>query len=127
MSAQSPALAHTLKEGPRACYGLEPMTEIVWDRVKDKSMKKRLAILFMAALVSVFGVSACAQGAQEKVQEGKQKVEQKAQEAQQKAEQKAQKAQQKAQEGKQRVEQKAQEAQQKVEQKAHEAQHKAGE
>ena len=50
-------------------------------------MKRRFAILFAAALLvalaSVFGVTACGGGAQQKVQEGKQKVEKNAQEAKQ--------------------------------------------
>jgi uncharacterized cupredoxin-like copper-binding protein len=54
---------------------------------ENKSMKRRFAILFAAALLvalaSVFGVTACGGGAQQKVQEGKQKVEKKAQEAKQ--------------------------------------------
>src|SRR3712207_8996896 len=43
---------------------------------ENKSMKRRFAILFAAALLvalaSVFGVTACGGGAQQKVQEGKQ-------------------------------------------------------
>jgi hypothetical protein len=66
-------------------------------------MKRRFAMLFAAALLvalaSVFGVTACGEGAgggaQKKVQEAKQKVEKKVQEGKQKAGKKVQQGKQK--------------------------------
>ena len=74
-------------------------------------MKRRFAILFATALVSVAGATACGgvqeelqKRAQEEVEKGRQKVEQRVQEEQKKVEKKVQ-------EGKQRVEEEVKKAQ----------------
>ena len=78
-------------------------------------MKRRFAILFATALVSVSGATACGgvqeelqKRAQEEVEKGRQKVEQRVQEEQQKVEKKVR---EKVQEGQQRVEEGVKKAQ----------------
>ena len=78
-------------------------------------MKRRCAILFATALVSVSGATACGgvqeelqKRAQEEVEKGRQKVEQRVQEEQQKVEKKVR---EKVQEGQQRVEEGVKKAQ----------------
>jgi hypothetical protein len=79
-------------------------------------MKRRFAILFAAALVSVFGVAACGGGvqedvekrAQEELEKGRQRVEERVQEEQTKV-------QENVEERRQEVEKKVQEGRQKVE------------
>lgn len=81
-------------------------------------MKRRFAILFAAALVSVSGTAACGgvqdeleKRAQEEVEKGRQQVEQKVQEERRKAEKKVQ---EKVREGRQRVEEEIKKGQQQV-------------
>ncbi len=69
-------------------------------------MKRRLGILFAAALVSVSGTSACGgvqeelqKRAQEEVKKGRQQVEQKAREGRQRVEEEVKKAQKQGEEG----------------------------
>ncbi len=78
-------------------------------------MRRRFAILFATALVSVSGATACGgvqeelqKRAQEEVEKGRKKVEQKVKEEQQKVEKKVQ---EKVQEGQQRVEEEVKKAQ----------------
>jgi hypothetical protein len=73
-----------------------------------RSMRRKLAILFATALVSVSGATACSgvqedlqKRAQEEVEKGRKQVEQKVQDEREKAEKKVQ---EKAQEGQQRIE-----------------------
>jgi vacuolar-type H+-ATPase subunit E/Vma4 len=82
-------------------------------------MKRRFAIFFGAALVSVSGVVACGgvqeelqKRAQEEVEKGRQQVEQKVQEERRKAEKKVQ---EKLREGRQRMEGEVKKAQKQVE------------
>jgi F0F1-type ATP synthase membrane subunit b/b' len=82
-------------------------------------MKRRLALLFVAALVSVSGATACGgvqeelqKQAQEEVNKGRQQVEQKVQEERRKAEKKVQ---EKVKEGQQRVKEEVKKAQKQVE------------
>jgi hypothetical protein len=82
-------------------------------------MKRRLALLFVGALVSVFGTTACGgvqeelqKRAQEEVKKGRQQVEQKVQEERRKAEKKVQ---EKVKEGQQRVKEEVKKAQKQVE------------
>ncbi len=82
-------------------------------------MKRRFAILFAAALVSVSGAAACGgvqqelqKRAQEEVEKGRQQVEQKAQEERRKVEKKVQ---EKAQEARQRVDEEVKKGQKQVE------------
>jgi Skp family chaperone for outer membrane proteins len=81
-------------------------------------MKRRFAVLFTGALVSVSGVVACGgvqqelqKRAQEEVEKGRQQVEQKVQEERRKVEKKVQ---EKVQEGRQRVEEEVNKAQKQV-------------
>jgi Skp family chaperone for outer membrane proteins len=81
-------------------------------------MKRRFAVLFTAALVSVSGAVACGgvqqelqKRAQEEVKKGRQQVEQKVQEERRKVEKKVQ---EKVQEGRQRVEEEVNKAQKQV-------------
>ncbi len=78
-------------------------------------MRRRFAILFATALVSVSGATACGgaqeelqKRAQEEVEKGRKKVEQRVKEERQKVEKKVQ---EKVQEGKQRVEEGVKKAQ----------------
>ena len=78
-------------------------------------MRRRFAILFATALVSVSGATACGgvqeefqKRAQEEVEKGRQQVEQKVQEERKKVEKKVQ---DKVQEGKKRVEEEVKKAQ----------------
>jgi vacuolar-type H+-ATPase subunit E/Vma4 len=82
-------------------------------------MRRKLAILFATALVSVPGATACSgvqedlqKRAQEEVEKGRKQVEQKVQEERKKAEKKVQ---EKVQEGKQRVEDEVKKTQKQVE------------
>jgi uncharacterized protein YlxW (UPF0749 family) len=84
-----------------------------------RSMRRKLAILFATALVSVSGATACSgvqedlqKRAQEEVEKGRKQVEQKVQEERKKAEKKVQ---EKVQEGKQRVEEEVKKTQKQVE------------
>ena len=74
-------------------------------------MKRRVAILFAAALVSVSGATACG-GVQEEVEKGRKQVEQRAQEERRKVEKQVQ---EKVQEGRQRVEEEVKKRQKQVE------------
>jgi vacuolar-type H+-ATPase subunit E/Vma4 len=81
-------------------------------------MKRRFTILFAAALVSVFGASACegVQGelqkrAQEEAEKGRQQVEQRVQEERTKIEKQVQ---EKVREGQQRVEEELRKGQQRM-------------
>ena len=80
-----------------------------------RSMRRKLAILFASALVSVSGATACSgvqedlqKRAQEEVEKGRKQVEQKVQDERKKAEKKVQ-------EGKQRVEEEITKTQKQVE------------
>ena len=82
-------------------------------------MNRRFAILFVAALVSGSGTTACGgvqeelqKRAQEEVKKGRQQVEQKAQEEQRKVEKKVQ---EKVKEGQQRVKEEVKKAQKHLE------------
>ncbi|CAA9405874.1 MAG: hypothetical protein AVDCRST_MAG78-93 [uncultured Rubrobacteraceae bacterium] len=77
-----------------------------------RSVRRRLAILFAAALLSTFGAAACGAGVEEQ-------VEQQVQEGQEQVEQQVE---DRVQEATQRIEQEAKEAQQGVEQEAQEVQ-----
>jgi vacuolar-type H+-ATPase subunit E/Vma4 len=84
-------------------------------------MKRRFAILFAAALVSVSGATACGgvqeelqKRAQEEVEKGRKQVEQRAQEERRKVEKQVQ---EKVQEGRQRVEEEVKKGQQQVKEK----------
>jgi uncharacterized protein YlxW (UPF0749 family) len=84
-----------------------------------RSMRRKLAILFATALVSVSGATACSgvqedlqKRAQEEVEKGRKQVEQKVQDERKKAEKKVQ---EKVQEGKQRVEEEVKKTQKQVE------------
>jgi cytoskeletal protein RodZ len=86
---------------------------------RRRSMKRRFAILFAVALVSVSGAAACGgvqdelqKRAQEEVEKRRQQVEQKAQEERRKVEKNVQ---EKVQEGRQRVEEEVKKAQKQVE------------
>jgi hypothetical protein len=75
-------------------------------------MRRKFAILFATALVSVFGATACSgvqedlqKRAQEEVEKGRQQVEEKVQEERKKVEKKVQ---EKVQEGQQQVKEKVQ-------------------
>ena len=82
-------------------------------------MKRRVAILFAAALVSVSGATACGgvqeelqKRAQDEVEKGRKQVEQRAQEERRKVEKQVQ---EKVQEGRQRVEEEVKKGQKQVE------------
>jgi vacuolar-type H+-ATPase subunit E/Vma4 len=82
-------------------------------------MRRKLAIYFATALVSVSGATACGgvqedlqKRAQEEVEKGRKQVEQKVQEERKKAEKKVQ---EKVQEGKQRVEEEVKKTQKQAE------------
>jgi hypothetical protein len=84
-------------------------------------MRRRFAILFAGALVSVTGATACGgvqedlqKRAQEEVEKGRQQVEQRVQEERTKIEKQVQR---KVQEGRQRVEEELKKGQQQVEEK----------
>jgi Skp family chaperone for outer membrane proteins len=81
-------------------------------------MRRKLAILFATALVSVSGATACSgvqedlqKRAQEEVEKGRQQVEKKVQEERKKVEKKVQ-------EGQQRIEEEVKKGQQQVKEKA---------
>ena len=85
-------------------------------------MRRKLAILFATALVSVSGAMACSglqedlqKRAQEEVEKGRQQVEKKVQEERKKVEKKVQ---EKVQEGQQRIEEGVKKGQQQVKDKA---------
>ena len=87
-----------------------------------RSMRKKFAILFATALVSVSGATACSglqedlqKRAQEEVEKGRQQVENKVQEERKKVEKKVQ---EKVQEGQQRIEEGVKKGQQQVKEKA---------
>ena len=87
-----------------------------------KSMRKKFAILFATALVSVSGAMACSglqedlqKRAQEEVEKGRHQVETKVQEERKKVEKKVQ---EKVQEGQQRIEEGVKKGQQQVKEKA---------
>ena len=87
-----------------------------------RSMRKKFAILFAIALVSVSGATACSgvqedlqKQAQEEVEKGRKQVEQKVQDERKKAEKKVQ---EKVQEGQQRVEEGVKKGQQQAKEKA---------
>jgi uncharacterized FlaG/YvyC family protein len=82
-------------------------------------MNRRFAILFVAALVSVSGTTACGgvqeelqKRAQEEVKKGRQQVEQKVEEGRRKAEKKVQ---EKVKEGREKVKEEVKKAQKQVE------------
>jgi vacuolar-type H+-ATPase subunit E/Vma4 len=84
-----------------------------------RSMRRKVAILFATALVSVSGATACSgvqedlqKRAQEEVEKGRKQVEQKVQEERKKAEEKVQ---EKVQEGKQRAQEEVKKTQKQVE------------
>lgn len=85
-------------------------------------MRRRFALLFATALVSLSGATACSgiqedlqKRAQEEVEKGRKQVEQKVQEERKKVEKKVQ---EKVQEGQQRIEEGVKKGQQQVKQKA---------
>jgi vacuolar-type H+-ATPase subunit E/Vma4 len=85
-------------------------------------MRRKVAILFATALVSVTGATACSgvqedlqKRAQEEVEKGRQQVEQKVQEERKKVEKKVQ---EKVQKGQQRIEKEVKKGQQQVKDKA---------
>jgi type II secretory pathway pseudopilin PulG len=87
-----------------------------------RSMRKKFAILFATALVSVSGAMACSglqedlqKRAQEEVEKGRKQVEQKVQDERKKAEKKVQ---EKVQEGQQRIEEGVKKGQQQAKEKA---------
>jgi vacuolar-type H+-ATPase subunit E/Vma4 len=87
-----------------------------------RSMRKKFAILFATALVSVSGAMACSglqedlqKRAQEEVEKGRKQVERKVQDERKKAEKKVQ---EKVQEGQQRIEEGVKKGQQQVKEKA---------
>jgi uncharacterized protein HemX len=88
-----------------------------------RSVRRRLAILFATALLSVFGAAACGAGVEEQVeqqvQEGQEQVEQQVQEGQEQVEQQVE---QQMQEATERIEQQADEVRQGIEQEAQDAQ-----
>src|ERR671920_2376507 len=84
-----------------------------------RSMRRKFAIFFVTALVSVSGATACSgiqedlqKRAQEEVEKGRQQVEQKVQEERKKVEKKVQ---EKVQEGQQRVDEEVKKTQKQVE------------
>jgi hypothetical protein len=87
-----------------------------------RSMRRKFALLFATALVSVSGATACSgiqedlqKRAQDEVEKGRKQVEQKVQEERKKVEKKVQ---EKVQEGQQRIEEGVKKGQQQVKQKA---------
>src|SRR5918993_1683396 len=87
-----------------------------------RSMRRKFAILFATALVSVSGATACSgiqedlqKRAQEEVDKGRQQVEQKVQEERKKVEKKVQ---EKLQEGQKRMQEEVKKGQQQVKEKA---------